>query len=86
MYNLGVLLAGRNEWLEALKWYQYAAKAGDVDSMFNLAVGLEERGHRAAAEKWYRRAARAGDADAKETIDALQLTRDSLNRPGGQLG
>lgn len=71
MYNLGVLLEGRDRRFQATKWYRRAADAGDVDAMFNLAGALESLGKPGEARDWYRRAAEAGDVDARTNLALL---------------
>jgi TPR repeat protein len=64
LYNLGVLLAERDETNEAEQLYRRAAELGNTSAMTNLGVLLRGRGETSEAEQLYRRAAELGNTDA----------------------
>jgi uncharacterized protein len=63
------------DYVQARKWFQKAADAGDADAMYNLGV-LYQNGQGVArdsarARYWIQKAAEAGNADAKNALHQL---------------
>ena len=76
MNNLGCMYkkgwGGAQDYVQARKWFQKAADAGDADAMYNLGV-LYQNGQGVArdsarARYWIRKAADAGNADARNAL------------------
>jgi TPR repeat protein len=83
-------LAARPDQREAMKWYQMAADAGNVDAMFNYALGLERgqigNSDPVGAAQYYKMAVDGGHEEAKNAyVRVTQSKLPTLNR-GSSLG
>jgi len=84
--RLGVLAesASPSDRETATRWFERAAKSGEIDAMFELGRLLEGEGDReeslSEAVRWYRLAAEAGSADAQFALGRLHADGHGVPR------
>lgn len=74
-HRLGRRCAERGEQWAARRWWERAARAGNVDSAFNLGVWHQRHGTPEEAMSWFELAAEMGDAEAAGRLATLLLDR-----------
>ena len=84
-YNLGVCyedgIGTEQDYAQALRWYELAAKNGNPDAMYSLGVmygdGKGTKNNEREAAKWLRKAADAGHEEAAELLKSYNDLKNS---------
>lgn len=71
LFNLAVLYDKRKQYTEAIKYYQQAYKAKDLEAAYNLASLYADLKKYTDAEKWYKKAIERKSIDAIKNLGRL---------------